>query len=69
VTGSNHKKTQAHKQHNQDRRQYPTKEINKHNQYTRNSQPTPTLPSPAQPVAGGYRLQGALWAAVCILGV
>jgi len=72
VTGSNHKKTQAHKQHNQDRQQYPKiTRKNKHNQYTRNSQPTqrtPTLLSTAQPVAGGYRMQGALWAAGCILG-
>jgi hypothetical protein len=75
-----------HKQHNQDRRyiiqkskgktsttlQYPTiTRKNKHNQDTRNSQPTqltPTLQYPAQPVAGGYRMQGALWAPRCIVG-
>jgi len=37
----------------------------------RNSQPTqrrPTLEYPAQPVAGGYRMQGALWAAGCLVG-
>ena len=43
---------------------------NKHNQDTRNSQPTqrrPTLQYPTQPVAGGYRMHGALWVRGCFV--
>jgi len=62
----NHKKEQV-RRYNIQKSQEKTSTTNS----PRNSQPTQrrhTLQYPAQPVAGGYRMQGALWAAGCIVG-